>query len=38
MSTGPLVSVVIPVRDGAPFIGEAIDSVLTRELRRLVAR
>ena len=35
MSTSPLVSVVIPVRDGAPFIAEAIDSVLAQSYRNL---
>lgn len=35
MSAGPLVSVVIPVRDGAPFIAEAIDSVLAQSYRNL---
>lgn len=35
MTASPLLSVIIPVRDGAPFIGQAIDSVLAQAYRPL---
>ena len=35
MTAGPLVSCIIPVRDGAPYLGAAIESVLDQDHRPL---